>query len=58
MVNLGGIEEAEPLCELEPLPDQWLSHALVGHRCLHEEYLVHLKKVARLGQAHCIKCLW
>ena len=42
MVNLGGIDEAEPLSELEPLPDQWLSHPLVGHCGLHQEYPVHL----------------
>ena len=28
MVNLGGIDKAEPLSELEPFPDQRLSHLI------------------------------
>ena len=48
MVNLGGIDEAEPLGELDPLPDQRLSHPLVGHRRLHEENLVHLCNLQEL----------
>ena len=42
MVHLGGVDEAEPLGELESLPNQRLPHPLVGHRRLHQKYSVHL----------------
>ena len=42
MVHFGGVDKAEPLCELEPIPNQRFPHPLVGHRRLHQEYAVHL----------------
>ena len=42
MVHFGGVDKAEPLCELEPIPNQRFPHPLVGHRRLHQKYSVHL----------------
>ena len=42
MIHFGGVDKAEPLCELEPIPNQRFPHPLVGDRRLHKEYAVHL----------------